>query len=352
MFVWLCVAGALEFEEEEQPQQPEQQQTQQQLEQQEVREQLVAAVVAAADAAQAEAAGSSPSSTADEDAVAASSSSSVAANVAASAGTSGSSSSAESGGEGSEEGGGTRVVFTALGSVAREVNCQNEMWMALVLSHAAVQALEPAQLAGTLSAGAGCLRWLGHRSKLLTSCLLKTHHCPFPSPLLASEPCPPAVIAPECVSRPTVWTAYSATEAVTAAVLELEDTRVALSALQVRRWALEGWVLVVTGSPVAACTAAAYPVLLSCLNASPTSCARSRKRRAAGNNPIPTLPLTTSLPPCSPMLPPHPTPPHPADPPLCGGPHRHRPAPVWPGGGLGLGRLLGADHDRLLPGRR
>ena len=49
------------------------------------------------------------------------------------------------------------------------------------------------------------------------------------------------MIAPECVSRPSVWTAYSATEAVTAAVLELEDTRVTLSALQVRRWPLEGW---------------------------------------------------------------------------------------------------------------
>lgn len=42
-----------------------------------------------------------------------------------------------------------------------------------------------------------------------------------------------AVVAPECVSRPTVWTAYSASEGVTQAVLALEEARQALSALQV-----------------------------------------------------------------------------------------------------------------------
>ncbi|KAL4443480.1 hypothetical protein ABPG75_011217 [Micractinium tetrahymenae] len=90
--------------------------------------------------------------------------------------------------------GGTRPGFTPLGLVAREVNCANELWMALVLTHAAVQGLAAPQLAAVLS----------------------------------------AVIASESVSRPSVWTAYSASEAVNAAVLQLEDTRQALAALQIR----------------------------------------------------------------------------------------------------------------------
>ncbi|KAI3428051.1 hypothetical protein D9Q98_006436 [Chlorella vulgaris] len=95
---------------------------------------------------------------------------------------------------GSGNGGPGHVMFTPLGRVAREINCANEMWMALVLTHSAVQALPPPQLAGVLC----------------------------------------AVISAECVSRPSVWTAYSATEAVTAAVLELEGVRGGLEALQAR----------------------------------------------------------------------------------------------------------------------
>ena len=51
--------------------------------------------------------------------------------------------------------------------------------------------------------------------------------------LMASSNLLLAVVAPECVSRPTVWTAYSASEGVTQAVLALEDARQALAALQV-----------------------------------------------------------------------------------------------------------------------
>lgn len=54
------------------------------------------------------------------------------------------------------EAGGTRVGFMPLGHVAREVNCSNELWMALVLTHSALQSLEPPQLASVLSAGAAC----------------------------------------------------------------------------------------------------------------------------------------------------------------------------------------------------
>ncbi len=53
------------------------------------------------------------------------------------------------------EGSGTRIGFSALGLVAREVNCANELWMAVVLTHAAVQQLPPPLLAAVLSAG-GC----------------------------------------------------------------------------------------------------------------------------------------------------------------------------------------------------
>lgn len=91
---------------------------------------------------------------------------------------------------------GTRVGFTPLGRVAREVNCANELWLALVLTHEALQQLEPPQLAAVLS----------------------------------------AIVAGESVSRPTVWTAYSATEPVTAAVLALEEPRTRLAALQVGAW--------------------------------------------------------------------------------------------------------------------
>ena len=49
--------------------------------------------------------------------------------------------------------GGTRLVFTPLGRVAREINCANELWMALVLTHSAIQALPAPQLAAVLSAG-------------------------------------------------------------------------------------------------------------------------------------------------------------------------------------------------------
>lgn len=62
-----------------------------------------------------------------------------------------------SGGEsgGGESGAGARITFTPLGKVAREVNCANELWMALVLTHAALQGLAPPQLAAVLSAGVG-----------------------------------------------------------------------------------------------------------------------------------------------------------------------------------------------------
>lgn len=52
-----------------------------------------------------------------------------------------------------DAGAGTRLGFSPLGMVAREVNCANELWMALVLTHAAVQGLAGPQLAAVLSAG-------------------------------------------------------------------------------------------------------------------------------------------------------------------------------------------------------
>lgn len=67
----------------------------------------------------------------------------------------------------SSEGGraGTRIGFSALGLVAREVNCANELWMAFVLTHAAVQQLPPPLLAAVLSAGGwwgpGEVGWAG-----------------------------------------------------------------------------------------------------------------------------------------------------------------------------------------------
>ncbi|PSC72530.1 DEAD-box ATP-dependent RNA helicase chloroplastic isoform B [Micractinium conductrix] len=103
--------------------------------------------------------------------------------------TGGESSSSDCGGSG-----GTWLGFTPLGQVAREINCANELWMALVLTHEAVQGLEAPQLAAVLC----------------------------------------SVIASESVSRPTVWTAYPASERVAATVLALEETRLALSALQIR----------------------------------------------------------------------------------------------------------------------
>ena len=62
--------------------------------------------------------------------------------------------------EGGGAGSGTRVGFSALGLVAREVNCANELWMAVVLTHAAVQQLPPPQLAAVLSAGGWRAGWL------------------------------------------------------------------------------------------------------------------------------------------------------------------------------------------------
>lgn len=40
------------------------------------------------------------------------------------------------------------VTFSALGQVAREVSGANELWLALVLTHPALQSLQPHQLAG------------------------------------------------------------------------------------------------------------------------------------------------------------------------------------------------------------
>ena len=58
------------------------------------------------------------------------------------------------------EGSGTRIGFSALGLVAREVNCANELWMAVVLTHAVVQQLPPPLLASVLSAGGWrCREW-------------------------------------------------------------------------------------------------------------------------------------------------------------------------------------------------
>ncbi len=56
-------------------------------------------------------------------------------------------------GGGGDAGDGTRLGFSPLGLVAREVNCANELWMALVLTHSAVQGLAGPQLAAVLSAG-------------------------------------------------------------------------------------------------------------------------------------------------------------------------------------------------------
>lgn len=66
-------------------------------------------------------------------------------------------------GGGGDAGDGTRLGFSPLGLVAREVNCANELWMALVLTHAAVQGLAGPQLAAVLSAGKpGALSWAVH----------------------------------------------------------------------------------------------------------------------------------------------------------------------------------------------
>ncbi len=70
-----------------------------------------------------------------------------------------------------------RMQYNPLGEVAREVSGSNELWLAVVMTHPAVSALPPQQLAAALS----------------------------------------AVVAPEAVSRPNVWTAYPASEAVSAA---------------------------------------------------------------------------------------------------------------------------------------
>ncbi|GAB4818573.1 hypothetical protein N2152v2_005619 [Parachlorella kessleri] len=91
---------------------------------------------------------------------------------------------------GGEEG----VEFHSLGQVAREVSGANELWLALVLTHDALQTLGPPQLAGVLS----------------------------------------SVVAPEAISRPTVWTAYPATQAVVGAVEALDGEREALLGLQLR----------------------------------------------------------------------------------------------------------------------
>jgi hypothetical protein len=73
-----------------------------------------------------------------------------------------------------------RIEFLPLGLVARDINCANEIWAALVLCHPAVQALAPPQLAGVLSAGG----WAVYLSVPLWPCLLygclQRVHLPVP----------------------------------------------------------------------------------------------------------------------------------------------------------------------------
>ena len=86
-----------------------------------------------------------------------------------------------------------RVHFTPLGHVARELNGQNQLWLALVLTHQAYQTLPPPQLAAAVS----------------------------------------AVVAPEAVSRPGGWVAYPPSKTVVTAVEALEESRATLAGLQV-----------------------------------------------------------------------------------------------------------------------
>lgn len=46
---------------------------------------------------------------------------------------------------------GTKIRFTPLGLVARDLRCANELWMAAALSHSSLQAVKPAELAGVIS---------------------------------------------------------------------------------------------------------------------------------------------------------------------------------------------------------
>lgn len=86
-----------------------------------------------------------------------------------------------------------RVRFTPLGLVARDLNGQNELWLAAVLTHPAFQGLPPPQLAAAVS----------------------------------------AAVAPEAVSRSGAWVAYPPSAIVVAAVEALEGERARLAALQV-----------------------------------------------------------------------------------------------------------------------
>lgn len=87
-----------------------------------------------------------------------------------------------------------RRAFTALGKVARELRGANELWLAVALTHPALQLLPPAQLAGVVS----------------------------------------SLVAQEAFNRANVTVAYPPSAAVTAAVEALEPARAELSALQIR----------------------------------------------------------------------------------------------------------------------
>lgn len=98
-------------------------------------------------------------------------------------------------------GSGGQVAFTPLGLVAREVNCANELWMALVLTHDALQALPPPQLAGALSAGAGQGADAGQAlaAHQLARCLLAAPAPASLPPAYQPPPCAaPGLVCPPC----------------------------------------------------------------------------------------------------------------------------------------------------------
>jgi hypothetical protein len=98
------------------------------------------------------------------------------------------------GGGGGGGAGTARRRFAPLGMVAREVRGANELWLALVLTHAATQSLPAPQLAAVLS----------------------------------------AVVAAEAFNRAGAYVAYDPSPAVAAAVEALEPARAELAALQGR----------------------------------------------------------------------------------------------------------------------
>ncbi|KAK9820466.1 hypothetical protein WJX72_010660 [[Myrmecia] bisecta] len=85
------------------------------------------------------------------------------------------------------------AMAKALGQVARQINGDNELWLAVVLTHANVQALDVPRLAGVLS----------------------------------------ALLTPSVISRPQIWASYEASEAIIATIEALEPERERIFKLQI-----------------------------------------------------------------------------------------------------------------------